>query len=247
MSNDLKYQSKKFICPHCNVLAQQEWIKGDDVADKFIYLNNHIFLDYRNNIKDYQQTSIKLFLEHSSEIIKNSINYIFPSNFAISECQSCNNFALWVDKQIVYPKNISVEAPNSDMNQDIQDLYKEASSILFDSPKGSAALLRLALQKLLIQLGEKGKDINCDIANLVAKGLSPKVQKALDLVRVIGNESVHPGTINLDDNRDIALRLFRLLNFIADETITKPKEIDDLFEDIIPENKKNAIEKRDNK
>ena len=246
MSNDLKYQSKKFICPHCNVLAQQEWIKGDNVADKFIYLNNHIFLDYRNDIKDYQQTSIKLFLEHSSQIIEKNINYIFPSNFAISECQSCSNFALWVDKQIVYPKNISVDAPNSDMNQDIQDLYKEASLILVDSPKGATALLRLSLQKLLEQLGEKG-NMNQSIANLVQKGLSPKIQQALDIIRVVGNNAVHPGEINLDDNQEIAIKLFKIINIIAQDMITHPKEIENIYDDLLPDGAKDAIIKRDNK
>ncbi|WP_424033423.1 DUF4145 domain-containing protein [Methylocella sp.] len=49
------------------------------------------------------------------------------------------------------------------------------------------------MQKLCVELGEKGKNIDDDIANLVKKGLSPELQQALDILRVIGNEAVHHG------------------------------------------------------
>jgi hypothetical protein len=51
---------------------------------------------------------------------------------------------------------------------------------------------------------------------LVAEGLNPKIQKAIDLVRVVGNNAVHPGQINLDDNSAIALKLFKIINMIND-------------------------------
>jgi len=35
------------------------------------------------------------------------------------------------------------------------------------------------------------------------------ILQSLDIVRVIGNESVHPGVIDLKDDRHTALRLFR--------------------------------------
>lgn len=57
-----------------------------------------------------------------------------------------------------------------------------------------------------------GKNISNAIANLVRKGLSPMIQKSLDIVRVIGNEAVHPGVIDLNDNKDIALQLFQVIN-----------------------------------
>ncbi|QXE17642.1 DUF4145 domain-containing protein [Clostridium sp. 001] len=86
--------------------------------------------------------------------------------------------------------------------------------------------------------------MNEDIGSLVKKGLDSKVQKALDTVRVIGNNAVHPGTIDLNDNKDIAYSLFGLLNFIVQQMITQPKEIENLFK-TLPDNAKLAINKRD--
>jgi hypothetical protein len=63
------------------------------------------------------------------------------------------------------------------------------------SPRGAAVLLRLAIHKLCKHLGESGENLYDDIASLVEKGLSPTIQKYLDVVRVIGNEAVHHGNI----------------------------------------------------
>ena len=72
------------------------------------------------------------------------------------------------------------------------------------------------------------------------------VQHALDAVRVIGNEAVHPGTLDLKDDRDTAMRLFGLMNIIAEQMISNPKHIKELY-DKLPESKRTAIEKRDKK
>ncbi len=247
MNNELEYGNAKFKCPHCEVISQQLWINTNNLSERFIELYTHIYLDYRNNIKDYQQTAIKYFLEHANQIVEKNFKFVFPSELAISECQSCNSIALWINKKVIYPRSIIVDSPNSDMNQDIQDLYNEASLILIDSPKGAAALLRLALQKLLWQIGETERNIDKNIKNLVEKGLNPKIQKALDFVRVVGNEAVHPGEINLDDNKEIAISLFKILNLIANDMITIAKEMDELYEDIIPEERKQQISIRDAK
>jgi hypothetical protein len=111
------------------------------------------------------------------------------------------------------------------------------------SPRGAAALLRLCIQKLCAFLGQKGRNIDDDIGSLVQKGLNPLVQKSLDIVRVIGNEAVHPGVIDLNDDRDTANKLFDLVNAIADQMITHPKTVRMLYEKL-PENKRKAIENR---
>ena len=105
-------------------------------------------------------------------------------------------------------------------------------------------MLRLAIQKLCQQLGESGENLNDDIGELVKKGLSSKIQKSLDIVRVIGNESVHPGQINVGDNKETAYKLFELINLIAHAMITQPKEIDNLY-NTLPKEKLDGITERD--
>jgi hypothetical protein len=131
------------------------------------------------------------------------------------------------------------------MIDEIQDDYNEARLVANASPRSAAALLRLALQKLCKQLGEPGKNINDDIASLVKKGLRSDIQKALDIVRVTGNESVHPGQISMRDNKEVATNLFSLINLIASVMISEPKKIDHLYKTLLPESKRDAIEKRD--
>jgi hypothetical protein len=85
------------------------------------------------------------------------------------------------------------------------------------------------------------------ISGLVAKGLiSTRVQTALDALRVIGNEAVHPGTIDLNDDATIAMGLFRLLNFIVEKAISDPKHAEEMFAHL-PEGKRRAIAARDAK
>jgi Domain of unknown function (DUF4145) len=82
----------------------------------------------------------------------------------------------------------------------------------------------LAVQKLCAVLGESGKNINDDISSLVTKGLPVQIQEALDIVRVIGNEAVHPGQIDLNDDPATAASLFELVNLIIEERISEPKK-----------------------
>nr|WP_309099080.1 DUF4145 domain-containing protein [Fredinandcohnia onubensis] len=162
----------------------------------------------------------------------------------ISICGHCREKTLWFNEKMLYPDKTIAPPPHDDLPEDLLDDYTEASSILTKSPRGAAALLRLTLQKLMVVLGEQGKDINKDIGSLVSKGLHPQVQQALDIVRVIGNESVHPGQLDLKDDFETALQLFDLVNFIVEDRISRPRAIADLFNKL-PEGKRKGIEIRD--
>ena len=127
---------------NCGAFAEQKWIK-------------HIFTFNRT---DYR---FKL----------NQIN--------ISLCIACKEYSIWkewyeYDDEIAFPKNrmiypdkSNIPNPNIDLSKEIQEDYNESRSIANKSPRGAAALLRLCIQKLCKQLGEKGKDLNFDIGNLV--------------------------------------------------------------------------------
>lgn len=242
-----KFRSDKFLCPHCQVASQQTWFDVGTASHSANQILKHVFYDYRAHIQSYQQEVIASFIQEVEAANKRHMSEFVPDNFSIATCTTCEESSLWINKEIVYPKKTTVAPPNIDMNQEVQDLYIEASTIVIESPKGSTALLRLALQLLLKQLGKPGKNLNNDIKELVSEGLSPKIQQALDLLRVVGNNAVHPGQIDLEDGREIALKLFHVLNFIADEMITKPKELDILYSEVVPEETKQFISERDGK
>jgi hypothetical protein len=101
------------------------------------------------------------------------------------------------------PRHHQRASPNADMPDEIAADHREgadhreAADIVARSPRGAAALLRLCIQKLCRHLGKPGRDINSDIAEMVREGLPASIQKALDIVRVTGNEAVHPGELEL--------------------------------------------------
>ncbi|MEW6617057.1 MAG: DUF4145 domain-containing protein [Patescibacteria group bacterium] len=219
----------KFHCPHCGVFAKQRWSHLSAVGDCYTTANRNRYSGqvYDSNIRNLTPITGNL-----------------PETWTISICEHCSNVSVWKDSSMIFPKKIVVEKPNSDLSEEIQSDYLEAANILDDSPRSAAAILRLALQKLCIQLGEKGENINDDIAALVKKGLNPTIQKSLDALRITGNNAVHPGELDLKEDTTRVVKLFGLLNFIAEKMITEPKEIR-AFYDELPDGAKQAVQKRD--
>jgi hypothetical protein len=168
---------------------------------------------------------------------------IFQNVFA-SKCESCKDVTMWIGDRQVYPAVTNAPIVNTDTPAAIAADYQEAATIMNVSPRGAAALLRLAIQKLCAHLGEPGRNINDDIASLVAKGLDPRIQRALDVLRVVGNEAVHPGTMDLNDDPDTVANLFKLFNLIVDKMISEPKLVDEVYA-TLPAGKISAIEQRD--
>lgn len=217
----------QFHCPHCSVYAKQRWSHLTAVSDIYTQQNEFNRITRRSNISGLTPTSGNL-----------------QEQWTISICEHCSAMIIWLGTSIIYPKKIQVEQPNKDLDADIQSDYLEAANVLTDSPRSAAAILRLALQKLCKQLGERGKDINDDIGALVKKGLNPAIQKSLDALRITGNNAVHPGELDLKEDIERVVKLFGLINFIAEKMITELKEIDSFYAGL-PEKAKQAIEKRD--
>jgi hypothetical protein len=168
------------------------------------------------------------------------------TGFSICICIHCDKLSYWHDetKSLIYPDLSIGEIPHPDMPADVAYDFNEARDIFKKSPRASAALLRLALQKLLTHFGEKGENINVDIASLVQKGLPSEIQKTLDICRVVGNSAVHPGELDIKDNSEIVSKLFKLINYIVYDRIQRPKELEELYNKL-PETTITAISKRD--
>ncbi len=160
-------------------------------------------------------------------------------------CQHCKETSIWIREEMFYPDNGNCPFPNTEMPESVKNIYLEAASISNKSPRGAAALLRLALQLLCKELGESGENVNTDIKNLVIKGLPEIVQQSLDVVRVTGNDAVHPGQIDTD-NQETVGQLFDLINVIIEYMIALPKKVSGIYTSL-PSNKIDGIIKRDSK
>lgn len=159
-------------------------------------------------------------------------------------CQHCEQHSVWNNKKLVFPYTSQAEPMHHDLPEDCRAEYEEARDIVGRSPRGAAALLRLCLQKLMVHFKASGKNINDDIKILVAKGVSIEVQRALDICRVAGNNAAHPGELNIKDTPEIAHMMFKMINFLVAELITRPNEIEAMF-DKLPQGARDAIEDRD--
>ena len=92
-------------------------------------------------------------------------------NIHVSRCYTCDAITIWSYDTILYPPARDEIAPSADMPEAIRVDFDEVREVLDRSPRSSAALLRLCIQKLCKHLGEPGENLNADIGALVAKGL----------------------------------------------------------------------------
>lgn len=179
------------------------------------------------------------------------------SQFELCHCDHCGEQSLWLNTtdadaeddapvtgRLILPATAAAPVAHVDLPQDCKADFEEAREISSRSPRGAAALLRLCLQKLCIELGGKGKKVDDDIGMLVRNGLNPKIQQAFDVVRITGNHAVHPGEISLEENPDHVTVMFEMINLIVEELISRPKQIEERFNSL-PAGALEAISRRD--
>ena len=166
------------------------------------------------------------------------------NNLFVSECQKCQSLAIWIHDQLVWPTGSNLPPPNPDLPGNVQSDYREAGAVAQYSPRSAAALLRLAVERLCRELVPEGKNLNARIGLLVERGLDAKIQQALDIVRVVGNNAVHPGKMDISDDHQTVATLFNLVNDIAEAMITRKNRIEELY-GTLPESAKLAMADRD--
>lgn len=218
-SSAIRKSTPAFSCPYCKGIASHDW-----------------------------QAGFKHQIEANTELYNIVV---------VAKCLACLKSSIWLKSQypleseaenyeiLLYPKTSTIdEIPNPDMPPNVREIFDEASLILDDSPRASAALSRLAIELLMEELEADGKNLNSKIGDLVSKGLPPTIQQALDAVRVIGNNAVHPGKIDMSDNKDLAITLLKFINIIVENQITQPKLINDAYSSL-PKGALKGIEQRD--
>lgn len=194
--------------------------------------------------KQFNCIQCGVFAKQHWDILAFGYNSVKESPISYCRCEHCGERSYWHQTHMIVPAEAPVAPPHPDIPASIIEEYQEARSIFARSPRAAVALLRLAIQKLMVELGEKGGNINADIKSLVAKGLPVQVQQAFDFCRVVGNNAVHPGEINLNDTPEVGQHLFSMINFIIEDRITRPRQIAELYAQL-PAPAREAVERRD--
>ena len=250
---------KSFDCPHCGAFSHHKWFSAEVIdlqgsipevfsKSKLKYLESQVqelppAKPFREGYTPTaaEKEALAIRSKHSKarrqssekpSLVTNLFgqkNTFIIDNVHFSQCISCLDIAIWVYRTLIFPQARTAPKVNPDTPDDIKIDYEEAALIFMQSPRGAAALLRLCIQKLCGELGQEGKTIDQAIKALVAQGLSQRIQRALDILRVVGNESVHPVELDMRDDSQTAIMLFVVFNLIVNAMISEQKLIDELY------------------
>lgn len=236
------YGEKSFICPNCSVHAQQFW-------QEVVTGSRSIYIDDEREWEDVEYYDLQSGLRSTQN--QEEMYFRTDNLVSFSKCNSCDEICVWVDGNLVHPLKHSIEDPKELMPQEVKSLYNEARDVFTYSPRASVALLRLALEELLPFLGTEKAKINVMISDLSRKGkLKEEVKNAMDVLRIIGNNAVHGGVIELsnleEDPQRTAKALFKLLNYIVVETLQSNALIKEFYS-LLPEQSLEGINLRDSK
>jgi len=97
-------------------------------------------------------------------------------------------------RSVAWPRSASRPNPPKEVPAEFCEDYIEASLILGDSPKASAAISRRCLQHLLREkAGVKPADLATEITEVLDSNQLPSfLAEAIDAIRIIGNFAAHP-------------------------------------------------------
>lgn len=261
--------AQSFNCPRCGAFAHQDWYRVSvRKTDKVHPYGPHVLENIDKRLYDIKSANYSG--EHNGEIerlnnLRNRVvlileddlfvsnidhnNYVYDvENLFGSLCLSCKRISLWLRDRLLFPTDSEAPPVNRDLPEAVKSLYSQAGQIASISPPAAAALLRVCVEKIVMDLGGDPKlKLNDNIGQLFKDGKLPaSVKQACDLVRLYGNEAAHTGEILLNDTTADVQALFGLINYIGQNQYTEPKALK-AFYGQLPEGKRLAIEKRDGK
>lgn len=214
--------ASSFNCPRCNALAAQT------AADLYV-------------IDDKGESEVS-----DGQIFSPWANQMIELRWRTTTCYACQKSSLWIGNNLKFPGLNEQEAggevaePNEDLPVEVLELYREAAAVLPHSKRAAAALCRAALERLTKQLTQDLPPAVKLDGRLVAlaKSVSSPTLQALNIVRHTGNTALHgekdgdaSAVMYLDeDDGTIADVFFVAINALADELITKPRFMDELYQ-----------------
>ena len=235
--------AKSFNCPHCDVVSHHNWYLTSltslpspvKTPKQLLERENSVFLrtcgeasEANIDLRCVSVTSAKLEYLHSC---------LFP--FFVSKCDNCEKYALWVYKDIVHPQTVKRNL-HEDLPNKVKDICIEASAVATFSPVCAAVLLRTAIEKLCKHLGYEKRSLKSTIDLMKKEGdLDDILYEAMESVRLVGNEAVHEGEIQLDDDAHAVDTLFDIVNLVVEKLIGHPKRIKKLRKNVSRDAKDN--------
>lgn len=160
----------------------------------------------------YCHTGVKLEIKEQFAFSNDDYtNTGLGKEFIHGLCPECNGLVVllhdgkyrWVDEKgevyevqnevIIYPKS-TFHITDTEIPQEYRDAFNEAYSVLFHSPKASAALSRRLLQLILRdKYSIHKRDLSKEIDEFLSlPNLPLELSGAVDAIRNVGNFAAHP-------------------------------------------------------
>ena len=218
-----EFKKLRFHCPYCGFLVHQTW---RDTEPLRAVVSGPKFTEPFNEVDEFV-------------------------NLGIAECSECSKISVWMNKKIIYPIVSFAPKPDSNMPDNVKEMYEEASLVSIYSPRAAAVLLRVATERLTVHLGEAKGKLNTRIRNLAKREhLDKRAIKGFDILRVIANEGgAHDGLMDLTgaEGAKTVDDLFFAINYIVEKTMPDPAKNDaiDQMYNKLPENKRKGAEDSD--
>ena len=108
-------------------------------------------------------------------------------------CSECDKISLWYRSVMLVPATGGMAPPSPrPAERTCKPITTKRVQWWLIRSGQQPALLRLAIEKLCVELNDKPMRLDDHIAALVAKGLNEKTALMFDVVRVGGNSGAHP-------------------------------------------------------
>jgi hypothetical protein len=231
------FMAPRFNCPHCGALSHQDWAElgwPRDEDDTLLHVMGRL-----TKIRDRIYGSLCLSSERLAVWHRIEVPPLFQGSRTPRPMAGTFH--------MIWPNSDgSVEPLPEEAPDIVRELWDEARQVAGLSPRSAAALLRLALQLLLDELRPGHKTIDAAIAAAYANNTPDGIVKAMDYVRVTGNQAVHDGQVQMNEDPDMLPSLFALLRYILDDKVVKEAKANRLHA-TLPADKLAGIEQRNAK